>query len=258
MCSYEDKLNRKTVRLWLRSVAQNRSFSRQQTTKFYLHVEESGAHYSKVPKTFRARLRLAYSKELDFSVLQRDRKLKELKVSCFETTQTQLCHPRCARKVLELSRNRPLARTDAQSSFVEPTWILLPMHMVRDSVLAKLRMRKLNNKCAAPLDDVEETRPSKWHQRVLHLVNPMWIFSPRIWDFSSRVAAHAPTKCQSNSTSGRGARASYQTMLPEISARRSLLWVKLQIPVARQGGREMSAPRPRVTDPFHPLSSIPR
>ena len=41
--------------------------------------------------------------------------------------------------------------------------------------------------------------------------------------FSSRVAAHAPTKYQSNSTSGRGARASYRTMLPEISARRSLL-----------------------------------
>ena len=39
---------------------------------------------------------------------------------------------------------------------------------------------------------------------------------------SSREAAHAPTKYQSNSTSGRGARASYRTMLPEISARRSL------------------------------------
>ena len=42
-------------------------------------------------------------------------------------------------------------------------------------------------------------------------------------NFGSRVAAHAPTKYQSNSTTGRGARASYQTMLPEISARRSLL-----------------------------------
>ena len=31
---------------------------------------------------------------------------------------------------------------------------------------------------------------------------------------------------------------------------------KLQIPVARQGGREMSAPRPYETDPFHSLSSI--
>ena len=31
---------------------------------------------------------------------------------------------------------------------------------------------------------------------------------------------------------------------------------KFQIPVARQGGREMSAPRPYETDPFHSLSSI--
>ena len=32
---------------------------------------------------------------------------------------------------------------------------------------------------------------------------------------------------------------------------------EVQIPVSRQGGgREMSAPRPYVTDPFHPLSSI--
>ena len=59
---------------------------------------------------------------------------------------------------------------------------------------------------------------------VLYLVDPMWIFSSRIWkDVSSRVATHAPTKYQGNSTSGRGARASYRTMLPEISARRSLL-----------------------------------
>ena len=45
---------------------------------------------------------------------------------------------------------------------------------------------------------------------------------------------------------------------PEISARGSLLWAKLQIPVVtgRQRGREMSAPRPYVTDPFHPLSSV--
>ena len=31
---------------------------------------------------------------------------------------------------------------------------------------------------------------------------------------------------------------------------------KFQVPVARQGGREMSAPRPYVTDPFRPLCSI--
>ena len=48
-------------------------------------------------------------------------------------------------------------------------------------------------------------------------------------------------------------------MLPEISARRSLLWVKVQIPVVtgRQWGRDKSAPRPHETDPFHPLNSIP-
>ena len=59
---------------------------------------------------------------------------------------------------------------------------------------------------------------------VLYLVDPMWIFSWRIWEEPScRVGAHAPPKYKSNSTSGRGARASYRTMLPEISARRSLL-----------------------------------
>ena len=42
-------------------------------------------------------------------------------------------------------------------------------------------------------------------------------------NFSSRKPAHAQIKYQDNSTSGLGARASYRTMLPEISARRSLL-----------------------------------
>ena len=31
---------------------------------------------------------------------------------------------------------------------------------------------------------------------------------------------------------------------------------KFQIPVARQGGREVSALRPYVTNPFHPLGSV--
>ena len=39
----------------------------------------------------------------------------------------------------------------------------------------------------------------------------------------AREPAHAQTKHQDNSTSGRGARASYQTISPEISARGSLL-----------------------------------
>ena len=60
-------------------------------------------------------------------------------------------------------------------------------------------------------------------------------------------SAHAQTKQQTRSSSGRRARALYQTMLPEILAR--LLFflafgAKFQIPVARQGGREVSAPRP--------------
>ena len=38
-----------------------------------------------------------------------------------------------------------------------------------------------------------------------------------------RKTAHAQSKYQDSSTTGRGARASYRTMLPEISARRSLL-----------------------------------
>ena len=42
-------------------------------------------------------------------------------------------------------------------------------------------------------------------------------------NFCPWETAHAQTEYQDNSTSGRGARASYQTMLPEISARRSLL-----------------------------------
>ena len=71
-----------------------------------------------------------------------------------------------------------------------------------------------------------------------------------------RKTAHAQTKYQDNSTSGRGARASYQTMLPEISARRSLLWVKVQIPVVADRHWDKSAPRPYVTDPFHPLNPI--
>ena len=37
--------------------------------------------------------------------------------------------------------------------------------------------------------------------------------------FSSRKIAHAQTKYQENNISGRGARASYQTMFPVISAR---------------------------------------
>ena len=59
---------------------------------------------------------------------------------------------------------------------------------------------------------------------MLFLVDPTQIFLPmNMVGTSAKETAHAQTEYQDNSTSGRGARASYQTMLPEISARRSLL-----------------------------------
>ena len=65
---------------------------------------------------------------------------------------------------------------------------------------------------------------------------------------------------EDNNTSERGARASYRTISPEILARGSLLWAKVQIPIVtdRQGGRDKSAPRSYKTDSIHPLSSTYR
>ena len=67
---------------------------------------------------------------------------------------------------------------------------------------------------------------------------------------SEREPAHAQTKHQDNSISGRGARASYRTISPKILARGSLLWAKVHIPSVtdRQGRRDKSAPRPYETD----------
>ena len=51
-------------------------------------------------------------------------------------------------------------------------------------------------------------------------VVPMRILAPEHGNyFSSRETAHAQTKYKDNRTSGRGARASYRTMFPDISAR---------------------------------------
>ena len=60
-------------------------------------------------------------------------------------------------------------------------------------------------------------------------------------------------KQNTKTTSGRGARASYRTISPEISARGSLLGAKVQIPIVidRQGGRDKSAPIPYEIDPIH-------
>jgi len=69
---------------------------------------------------------------------------------------------------------------------------------------------------------------------VLYLVHRMWIFSPQIWRELDVVPNDAPRDFD-----------------PDVA-----FGTKFQIPVARQGGREMSAPRPYVTEPFCPLSSI--
>ena len=60
---------------------------------------------------------------------------------------------------------------------------------------------------------------------VRFLIDPMQILLSHEYgrNFCPKETAHAQKEYQDNSTSGRGARASYQTMLPEISARRSLL-----------------------------------
>ena len=76
---------------------------------------------------------------------------------------------------------------------------------------------------------------------VLYLVDPMWLFSSRIWR-----QLNLWTWCQSVVPND-----APRDFGPEVA-----FGVKFQIPVARQGGREMSAPRPYVTEPFRPLSSI--
>ena len=87
-----------------------------------------------------------------------------------------------------------------------------------------------HDKSVPYLFSTPEARSQQQTEFLIHFLKKLApVTEIRIWhheygkNFSSRVAAHAPTKYQSNSTSGRGARASYRTMLPEISARRSLL-----------------------------------
>ena len=68
---------------------------------------------------------------------------------------------------------------------------------------------------------VEEIRTNKWCLKQRD--GCLWLTLQFNKNLFSRETVHAPSKQQDNSTSGRGARASYQTMLSEISARRSLL-----------------------------------
>ena len=81
-----------------------------------------------------------------------------------------------------------------------------------------------HDKSVPYLFSTPQTRCQRQTEVLIHLLNKLapvidiWYFHHGYWkNFSFRVAAHAPTKYQSNSTSGRGARASYRTMLPERS-----------------------------------------
>ena len=60
-----------------------------------------------------------------------------------------------------------------------------------------------------------------------------------------------------HSTSGRDARASYRTISVPLGFDPVFaFWSQVSAPVARQGGREISAPGPYMTDLFYSLVSI--
>ena len=116
-----------------------------------------------------------------------------------------------------------------------------------------------------------DVRPCKkslaWHDRYLPRQNSGNLLK---WELLTATVPHANGEkfssrdmCMSKIYSreavpkyGRGARAPYPTIFPEILTRWSLLWAKFQIPVARQWGREMTDHTPYVTNPFHSLSSF--
>ena len=91
---------------------------------------------------------------------------------------------------------------------------------------------------------------------VLYLVDPMWIFSPRIW---KELQFQGSCACANKTPKQQYLWTWCQSVVPNDAPRdfspEVAFGVKFQIPVARHGGREMSAPRPYVTDPFRPLSS---
>ena len=95
-------------------------------------------------------------------------------------------------------------------------------------------MRQQNSKATVPLDVVPERRTKRCSLR----------FRPggRFWSQVSDTCRQAGRERNDDAPRDFG---------PEVA-----FGVKFQIPVARQAGREMSAPRPFVTEPFRPLSSI--
>ena len=92
---------------------------------------------------------------------------------------------------------------------------------------------------------------------MLYLVAPLWIFSPRIWQ---DVQLWGSCACANKIPKQQYLWTWCQSVVPNDAPRdfgpEVAFGAKFQMPVARQGGREMSAPRPYVTDPFRPLSSI--
>ena len=111
-------------------------------------------------------------------------------------------------------------------------WIFYSTLMVGNSVLEKLRMRRLNTKRGVPhfrtLAYVWTKHPEHW----ISIKTRKW--AQYLWTWRQSVVPNdAP-----------------RDFGPEVA-----FGAKFQIPVARQGGREMSAPRPYETDPFHPLGS---
>ena len=91
---------------------------------------------------------------------------------------------------------------------------------------------------------------------VLYLVDPVWIFSPRIWKELQFLGSCA---CANKIPKQQYLWTWCQSVVPNDAPRdfgpEVAFGAKFQIPVARQGGREMSAPRPFGTYLFRPLSS---
>ena len=92
---------------------------------------------------------------------------------------------------------------------------------------------------------------------MLYFVDPLWIFPSRIW---KELQFNGSCACANKIRQQQYLWTWCQSVVPNDAPRdfspEVAFGAKLQIPVARKGGREMSAPRPYVTEPFHPLSSI--
>ena len=91
---------------------------------------------------------------------------------------------------------------------------------------------------------------------VLYLVDPMRIFSPRIWELQFKGSCACANKILKQQYLWTWCQSVVPNDAPRDFGPEVAFGAKFQIPVARQGGREMSTPRPYVTDPFRPLSSI--